>query len=91
MAVNIVSNSWTYTLTNNTLVIDQNYGFSIISILATAGTCTITGSLVANGVPSAPINLEEGQAITISSGEDATMPISGLTITTGGIVSIAAR
>ena len=91
MAVNIVSNSWTYTLNNGTLVIDQNYGFSIMSILATGGSCTVTGSLLANGTPSAPITLSEGQAVTISSGDDATMPISGITITTAGIASIVAR
>lgn len=91
MAVNIVSNSWTYTLNNNTLVIDQNYGFNIVSILATTGSCTITGSLIANGVPAAPITLQEGQAVTISSGEDSTLIMSGITITTGGVASIVAR
>jgi hypothetical protein len=91
MAVNIVSNSWTYTLNNNTLVIDKNYGFTIVSILATTGACTVTGSLVANGTPSAPIILAEGQAVNISSGEDATMPVDGITITTAGVASIVAR
>ena len=91
MAINIVSNSWTYTLNNNSLVIDQNFGFTIISILATTGPVTITGSLVANSTPSTPITLQEGQALTISSGEDATMPISGIIITTAGVASIVAR
>lgn len=91
MAVNVVSNSWTQALNNGTLTIDQNYGFSIISILATTGTCTITGSLIANGVASTPITLAEGQAVTISSGEDSTLPVAGITITTAGTASIVAR
>jgi hypothetical protein len=91
MAVNIVSKSWTYALNNSTILINQDYGFSIISILATTGTCVITGELIANGIPSAPITLAEGQAVTISSGEDATMPIAGITISTAGVASIVAR
>lgn len=88
---NIVSRSWTQNVVTSTLTITSDYSFTIISILASAGAVTITGSLSANGTPSAPIVLQQGQCVTISSGADSTIPLDGITITAAGTAIIVAR
>jgi hypothetical protein len=91
MANNIVSKSWTYSLSIGTITIDESYNLNILSILATSGSVTITGGRAANGIAPAPITLAEGQAVTISSGNDNTLPISDIIITTAGTASLIGR
>lgn len=86
----VVSEQWTYTLNNSTIVINQNYSFTILSILATTGTTTITSTLTRNGTASTPITLNEGQSLTITGGSDGNNIIDGVTISTGGIASLIA-
>ena len=88
---NIVSRSWTQNIVADTLTITKNYNFTIISILASVGSVTVTGSLTANGLPSDPIILLVGQSVTISSGADSTIPLDGIVITTAGTAIIVAR
>jgi hypothetical protein len=76
----VLSNIWTYTLSSDSLLIDDSFGFTIISVLCTAGTVTITGSLTRGGIASTPISLSQGQGITISGGVDSTIIITGTTI-----------
>lgn len=91
MAFNVVSKSWTYQIVNDSLIITSDFGFTIVSVLASSGTVTIIGSKIANGIPSAPIVLQEGQGITISDGDNSTIPIDGITIITTGIASLIGR
>lgn len=87
---NIVSKSWTYTLSSDSLLIDSSFGFVIISILCKTGSVTILGDNT--GVPTAPtpIILAEGQSITINSGSASLL--GGLTIdATSGVASIVGR
>lgn len=91
MANNIVSKQWTYTLIGGTIIIDERYGLNVISIVATAGSVTITGGKPANSIPPAPISLLQGQAVTISGGNDNTLPLSDIVITTAGTASIIGR
>lgn len=89
--INIVSKPWTYSLIGGTLTIDKVYDLNVISVLASAGSVTITGGKISNGVGSQPITLLQGQSVTISSGNDNTIPLSDITITTAGTASIIAR
>ncbi len=84
----IVSEQWTYTLNNNTIVIDQNFSFTMLSILASSGTTTVTSTAVRNTIAPTPIVLSEGQSLTITGGSDGNNIIDGVTITTGGLTSL---
>ena len=88
---NIVSRSWTQNVVASTLTITSDYGLTIISILASSGSVTIIGSLTANGIPSDPIVLTQGQSVTISSGVESTIPLDGIVITAAGTAIIVAR
>jgi hypothetical protein len=76
----VLSNIWTYTLSSESLYVDDTFGFTIISVLATSGSVIITGSLTRGGLASTPITLTQGQGVTISGGNDSTIIISGTTI-----------
>jgi hypothetical protein len=76
----VLSNIWTYTLTSNSIFIDDTFGFTIISVLCTTGSVSITGSLTRGGFASTPIILLQGQGITISGGSVSTIIISDITI-----------
>jgi hypothetical protein len=86
---NIVSKSWTYTLTSDSILIDSSFGFVIVSILCKTGTVTILGDNT--GVPVAPteIILTEGQSVTINSGSASIL--GGLTITATDVALIIGR
>lgn len=82
---------WSSSVTNGTLIIDENYGFSVISVILQSGTGTIEGNLTTiNGIPSTPIALTIGQAVTINTGS-AQLIQDYLKITTTGTVLILAR
>jgi hypothetical protein len=87
----VLSNQWTYTLSNSTINITQNFAFTVISILATTGTTTVLCSLQSNGIPPTPITLSEGQSLTIGSGDSSSNLLDGITITTAGVTSLIAR
>lgn len=70
---------WTYTLTDDTLVIDDTFSLTVLSVLVTAGTATILGSMTAS-VASQAVGLAEGQGLTISSGENSRNCLNGITI-----------
>jgi hypothetical protein len=87
---NVVSKSWTYTLVSDSILVDSDFGFTIISILCTSGTTTVLGGTAANGLASTPITLSEGQSLTINSGSASL--ISGITIdASSGAANIIAR
>ena len=82
---------WTYTLSNDTIVIDDTYGLMVLSILVTSGSATITGSSQANGTPSDAVALSEGQGLTVSVGENTRLVLTGITIATTGVVVLSGR
>lgn len=83
----ITQKLWTRQISNTTLLIDENYGLTAVSIILNSGTGTIVGGTVlSNGVASTPINLIIGQPITLLS--DSNNPLAGITITTTGVVAI---
>ena len=83
----ITQNLWTKQITNSTLVIDENYGLSAVSIVLNSGTGTfLGGGNLNNAVTSSPIDLVVGQPITL--GGNSGVPLDNLTITTTGVVAI---
>jgi hypothetical protein len=87
----IASSFWTYNLINDTINIDSSYGITTISILLTSGTGSVEGTLGANGIASQPLALTIGQPVNISSGNNGTILIGALVITTTGTVEIIGR
>jgi hypothetical protein len=75
----IVTKTWTYNLVNNTLIIDETFGLTNLSILLTSGTGSVTGSLTI------------GQPLNISSGSSSQIILGTLTVTTGGTIEIIGR
>jgi hypothetical protein len=81
---------WTGSLTMGTLIIDENYGFSEISIVLTSGTGTVEGNeLSANGIVSTPIALTVGMGINFNTGSNTILDY--VRITTTGTVLILGR
>jgi hypothetical protein len=87
----IVTKTWTYNLVNNTLIIDETFGLTNLSILLTSGTGSVTGSLASGGLPSQPLALTIGQPLNISSGSSSQIILGTLTVTTGGTIEIIGR
>jgi hypothetical protein len=87
---NITSRSWTYTLTADSLLIDNEFSFVVVSVLCTSGTVTILGGTPSGGIQPTPITLAEGQSVTIDSGSASI--ISDITIdATSGVAAIIGR
>jgi hypothetical protein len=86
---NLNQKIWTYELSAGSITIDSSYGLVILSFTLISGLGTYTGSALANGVASTPVNLALGQAVTISS--DGTLPIDGFTINTTGVIAIIGK
>lgn len=83
----ITQNIFTYTLSAGSITIDETYGLTAISMVLTSGTGSFAGlAYLTNGVASTPIDLVLNQPISIPSPSGA--PLTNLTITTTGIVSI---
>ena len=83
----ITQNLWTYELSNATIVIDNSYGLTAISLVLLSGTGTMLGGAsLNNGAISTQISLVVGQPLTIPSQSGANL--NNLTITTTGIVNI---
>jgi hypothetical protein len=83
----ITQNLWTYQLSNDTLIIDDSYGLTAVSIVLNSGTGTFTGGAnLINGVGSLPIDLVIGQPVSIPS--NIGVSLNNLQITTTGVVAI---
>ena len=87
----IVIKTWTYNLVNDTIVINETFGLTNLSILLTSGTGSVTGSLASGGLPSQPLALTIGQPLNISSGSSSQIILGTLTITTSGTIEIIGR
>jgi hypothetical protein len=79
---------WTKTITTGSITVDGNYDFQVLSILATTGTTTVLGDLFAVSGSDA-ITLQQGQALNLNT--NGASPLSGITITTLGTVSLVGR
>lgn len=81
---------WTYE-TNAEIEITSDFGFTTLSILSSGGTTTIAGNKIANGVQSTLITLQDGQSVTINSGNNETNIINYLDITPSSSVILVGR
>lgn len=73
------------------MTITENNNLTVLSILASSGPVTITGSKMSGASAPAPITLLQGQAVTINGGKDETLLITGVTITTAGTANLIGR
>jgi hypothetical protein len=81
---------WTGSVTAGTLLIDETYGFSVVSVVLQSGTGTIEGNLISsNGVVSTPVPLTIGQAVTINTGSSQALQDHIEIVTTGTVLIIA--
>lgn len=81
---------WTY-IEYNEIQITPEFGFTTVSILSTGGTTSILGSKVANGIPSTQIILQDGQSVTINTGNSETGVINFLDIIPNSSAQIIGR
>lgn len=80
--------TWTYNVTNSSLVIDSSFGLKKLSVLLISGTGTYSGNLQAGVLQSQPIDLIIGTAVTIG---DWQTILDGITLTTTGAIQIIGR
>jgi hypothetical protein len=74
----ITQQFWTHGLSASTLVIDETFGLTGLSIICISGDVFVRGKLVAGGIISDPIALVVGMPLTVLS-EGNTL-ISGIDI-----------
>lgn len=82
----IAQKIWTYELNTGSLLIDQSFSLSKLSILLVSGNGTITGTEISGGIASIPINLVIGIPVLVTG--DGSTPISDYLISTTGIVAL---
>lgn len=76
---NIASNTYTGTITNQSITINAASGFTKVSVMWISGTVSVTGGGVLNGVASSAISLSSslpGVTIAVDTNQ-----VSGVTIT----------
>ncbi len=77
---------WSGSITNGTLIIDSDYGFSEISLTLTSGTGTIEcNALTPNGIPSTAIPLTVGLGINLNAGANTLLDYAKI-VTTGTVL-----
>lgn len=84
----MISQVWTYPLVSDTVIITENFDLVVLSILVTSGSCTITGSIPAGGLPPTAITLTQGQGVTFSTAGEL---LSNITITSSGTTVLSGR
>lgn len=82
------TNVWTYTLSDDSLTISSSDNASRLSILCRLGVITVVGNGFFQGEPSDPVQLNEGQGVTLSA-SSISNPIDGVTILSSGAGNIA--
>jgi len=80
---------WTYQLVGSSITIDSSFGLVTLSLTLNSGSGTIKGYGLAGSLPSTPIDLVVGQAVTISS--EGEIPLGDFEITTTGVLSIIGK
>lgn len=81
---------WTYE-TASEIEITSDFGFTTLSILSSGGTTAISGNKTANGIQSSAITLQDGQSVTINSGNNETNIINYLDIIPSSSVILVGR
>lgn len=84
----MVSQVWTYSLDSSSVTITEAFDLVVLSVLVTSGTCTITGSIGAGGLPPTPITLNQGQGVNFSTAGEL---LSNITITSNGTTNLTGR
>jgi hypothetical protein len=79
---------WTYQLNNASLLIDESFNLKNISIELISGGGGFSGETTSGGIPSALVPLYVNKPVTLTSG--GINNISGITISTTGVVNIVA-
>lgn len=74
------TNVWTQTITGSSLNIAASDEVTRISVICRGGTISVNGNGIFKGVVSEPVELEEGQGITLSAIGNGN-PLDGITIT----------
>jgi hypothetical protein len=82
------TNVWTYTLANDSLTISSSDNATRVSVICRLGNITVVGNASFQGIASDPVQLNEGQGVTLSASA-VSNPIDGVTITSSGAGSIA--
>lgn len=82
------TNVWTYTLANDTLTISSSDNALRLSVLCRLGSITVVGNASFQGISSDPVQLNEGQGVTVVSSA-VSNPIDGVTITSASAGDVA--
>jgi len=82
----IAQKIWTYEINNSSLLIDQSFSLTKLSIVLMSGTGTITGTEICGGIPSSTINLVAGMPVLVTG--DGSTPIADYLIATTGVVAL---
>jgi hypothetical protein len=82
------TNVWTYTLANGSLTISSSDNATRLSVICRLGNITVVGNSSFQGIASDPVQLNEGQGVTLSASA-VSNPIDGVTITSSGAGNIA--
>jgi hypothetical protein len=84
------TNVFTFTLTDDSLAVAASDNAVRLSVICRLGTITVNGSASFKGIPSDPVQLNEGQGLTITAAV-VSNPIDGINIvaaTSGDIAEI---
>jgi hypothetical protein len=71
---------WTKTINEGSLTINESDNVIRLSVICRGGTITVNGSGIFQGVASEPVDLEDGQGMTLTS-VTVSVPLSLITIT----------
>jgi hypothetical protein len=82
------TNVWTYTLSNDSLTISSTDNATRLSVICRLGSITVVGNASFQNFASDPVQLNEGQGVTISASA-VSNPIDGVTITSASAGDIA--
>lgn len=84
------TNVWTQTITNTSLSVVAANNAVRLSVICRLGTVLVNGSSTFQGIPSEPVQLNEGQGLTITTNV-VSNPIDGVIInaaTSGDIAEV---
>lgn len=82
---------WTYELNGADILIDESFGFIVLSLVLVSGSGYFRGSGLANGLPSQNVQLVAGQPVTISSSSSSTVLDDFYINATTGVVSLLGK
>ena len=82
---------WTKNVNNTTLLIDESFGLSVVSIVLQSGTGTVTGNrTTTSGIGCDPVVLTIGMPVVISADSSGAL-LDYVEIITTGVVAVIGR